>query len=354
MKGLYHIASVGQTPVKLHWLTLALPLGALAFTYSNDFTTKGIIWVQLFIIAALVSVFLHELGHVLTANKFHVKAKDILILPIGGAARLEGIPRKSLQEGLIALAGPLINLLIAILLSPILWLYPSTEWIPWLNNYNWISFTASLCLFNFGVYAFNLLPAFPLDGGRFFRSLLSLKISRLNATRTIAYLAMAIGSILILLSFLGYNLFFAALGIYFIYSAINELRQIKIFTFLNKKSFKEVSLPVMAYHATTTVEELREALRRSGHQGAAIVDDCCPIGLIKKKQLDALNKDDIAGNLEMSSVMCFNGDVKINVLLKLFKEHPNCIAIEEIDHRPAGFICIHSLEKQFHKFLKGK
>jgi Zn-dependent protease len=139
----------------------------------------------LFIIALFGIVVLHELGHALTAQGFGISTKDITLLPIGGVARLEKMPEDPKQELLVAIAGPAVNLILAGLLTfgllvsgffnqPIsLGMVESNLWIRLL--------TANVTLF-----LFNLLPAFPMDGGRVLRSLLSLRMGAVKATKIAA------------------------------------------------------------------------------------------------------------------------------------------------------------------------
>jgi Zn-dependent protease/CBS domain-containing protein len=145
-------------------------------------------------IALILSVFacvlLHELGHALTAKRFGVKTKDIILLPIGGVARLERIPREPGQEFLIAIAGPLVNVVIAGAITACLHLLgqpisidfeevmrPQTGWQPYLQR---------LLFFNVSMVLFNMIPAFPMDGGRILRSLLAFVLDYSKATRIAA------------------------------------------------------------------------------------------------------------------------------------------------------------------------
>lgn len=134
-------------------------------------------------------VLLHELGHSLTARRFGVRVPRILLLPIGGMAEFDRIPRKPIEELAITLAGPAVNFVI----FGLLWLtvgLPAEGW-PLYAEYpdSWSGLAQLLLTGNFLMGMFNLLPVFPMDGGRIFRALLAWKLPYLRAT----YWAVMIG-----------------------------------------------------------------------------------------------------------------------------------------------------------------
>ncbi len=138
-----------------------------------------------FILCAFTCVALHEYGHALMARKFGVKTHDITLLPIGGVARLERIPERPFHEFLVAIAGPAVNAVIAVVLYGIcllLRINPSYESDLLIKA----DFMVTLMWWNVGMIAFNMLPAFPMDGGRVLRALLAMKFEYAKATRAAA------------------------------------------------------------------------------------------------------------------------------------------------------------------------
>jgi len=136
----------------------------------------------IFVLTIFTCVILHEFGHALTAKKYGIKTLDIILLPIGGVARLERMPEDPKQELWVTLAGPAVNVLIAFIIFLILFLTGSP--IPLVNtDFFTDSFLANLMALNIILVVFNMLPAFPMDGGRVLRALLALRMEYAKSTK---------------------------------------------------------------------------------------------------------------------------------------------------------------------------
>jgi Zn-dependent protease/predicted transcriptional regulator len=194
----WNVGSIAGVPVRIH-ITLLLLLVWIALAYSlrgvgPSATLAGVALVA----SVFVIVLLHELTHALMARRFGVRTRDILLLPIGGIASLERIPERPSQELAISLIGPMFNLALAALIWGGLALGGGDVDLG-LGAPMSLGATIAVQLFwiNVVLGAFNLLPAFPLDGGRVFRALLSMWVRRETATRVAAgmgkALALALG-----------------------------------------------------------------------------------------------------------------------------------------------------------------
>lgn len=351
MSGLWQVGRIAGTPIKVHWSAALLPVLAVAYAVYYDIGEDGVLWLQLFVLATLLSVLLHELGHAVAARYFGVPVHDIVLLAVGGAARLRRLPDSPRDEALVAFAGPLVNALLALAMLPALFLWPQEDWLPWLSNYTTRSFLATLGLFNAAVFAFNLIPVFPLDGGRLVRATLATGMTRLRATKAVSGITrvLALGA----LAYAVYEGSFLVGGfaIYAFLAAGREVRGARVRSFLDQRTVGEVALPVRVFDPETPLRDVRQQLIRNGQRGAVIADECSPIGFVTLEMLDAADDPDAperhVGDLELLTVLCHDSDTPLRALTQQFSQHPASIAIEEIDHRPAGWADLSILEEAF-------
>lgn len=174
---------------------------------------------MLLLSAVFGCVLLHEFGHALTARRFGIATRDITLYPIGGIARLERMPRKPGPELVIALAGPAVNVAIAAALAAVLAITGSLSAA---SIVPFGSFWTSLMVINVGLAVFNLIPAFPMDGGRVLRALLSGWLGRPRATAVAAYVGQALAVAFGAWSILGNGSWINALLALFVYLAAGQ------------------------------------------------------------------------------------------------------------------------------------
>lgn len=215
MKNAIKIGSVSDIEIRLHWTFLLLVAGIFAFyLFQGNSVAAALVGVAL-VLAVFGCVVLHELGHALTARRFDVPTRDITLYPIGGVARLQRIPEEPMREFWIAIAGPAVNVAIAFVLLPIIVvtgasLSPEAFYAPSEH------FLATLLWLNVILVGFNLLPAFPMDGGRVLRSLLALRMDYARATQIAANVGQGMAILFGIVGLIGFNpiLLFIALFVY--------------------------------------------------------------------------------------------------------------------------------------------
>ena len=198
MKWSWKIATISKIDVYIH-ATFLLIIGWVGFTYWQQTQTwPGTLEGIFFTLVLFGCVVLHEFGHALSARRYGIKTRDITLYPIGGVARLERMPDKPIEEFLVALAGPAVNVVIAAALFS--WLLITNTFTPLASlSLTTGPFIERLMMVNISLVLFNLIPAFPLDGGRVLRALLAMRMEYIQATRIAAFIGQGLALLLGLL-----------------------------------------------------------------------------------------------------------------------------------------------------------
>src|SRR5262245_13903827 len=208
-----NLGNIAGTVIRVH-ITFLLFLGWIfAASWASGGSASA--WQSLvFMILLFACVVAHEFGHIFTARRFGVSTPDVVLLPIGGVARLERIPEEPWQEFLIAIAGPLVNVVIAVVLILL-----AGAQVNAVNLYAVENPAASmidrLAAVNLFLAVFNMIPAFPMDGGRVLRAVLAARMGYVRATEIAAFVGQGVA---FALGFIGllYNplLIFIAIFVY--------------------------------------------------------------------------------------------------------------------------------------------
>jgi Zn-dependent protease len=185
MKWQWKLGKFAGIDVYIH-ATFLLLIGWVGFSHWVEHQNWGEVFKGIgFILSLFLCVILHEYGHALTARKYGIKTRDITIYPIGGVARLERMPDKPIQELWVALMGPAVNVVIAAGLFAYLFLTSGLVPLTDLTVASG-SFIERVMVVNISLVLFNLIPAFPMDGGRVLRALLAMRMEYVKATQIAA------------------------------------------------------------------------------------------------------------------------------------------------------------------------
>jgi Zn-dependent protease/CBS domain-containing protein len=274
-----NIGTIAGTVVRIH-LTFLL---FLAWIFVASYASGGAAtaWYSVtFIVLIFLCVLLHEFGHIFTARAFGVPTPYVTLLPIGGVAQLERIPEEPGQEFLIAIAGPLVNVVITIALVLLAGAHLQSSAVTAIDNTQ-IAMIDRLAAVNLFIALFNMIPAFPMDGGRILRALLASRLGYVRATEIAAsvgqFVAFALGFIGLMYSPI---LIFIAIFVYLAASA--EAHMVAL---------RAVSRGVPVSHAMMThfetlspqahLDEAVQTLLQTGQGEFPVVDGAGkPVGLL--------------------------------------------------------------------------
>lgn len=322
MRRSFRLAKIFGIPVQVHWSFALLFLFVIYVGKSRDASWANIAVFGLFVVALFVCVLLHEFGHALSARYYGVQTRDITILPIGGVARLDNLPEKPFQEFVVALAGPAVNVVIYTLLAIFLYFVYSVQFSfgeLLTDDSNELivdpvlGFLVTLMQANLMLVVFNMIPAFPMDGGRVLRALLSMPFGRLQATKVAAFLGQIIavgfliyGLLPAIVHFLpetvtfevwrekvtwGFQPVLTLISGFVFYSARAEYKQVRLEETLNR--FKTSELIRTEYTRLQTSDPINTAIQAltKGHETSFLVFDDAQIlrGVLQEDDiLDAM------------------------------------------------------------------
>lgn len=305
MKWSWTLGRIAGIELRVH-ATFIILLAWMALLYWRDSgTAVGAAMGVIFTIAVFASVVLHELGHALTARGFGVGTRDITLLPIGGVARLESIPEKPTQELAVALAGPAVTLGIAVLLYVALRLAGVAATPPATGALTGSGFVAELLWVNATLLVFNLLPAFPMDGGRVLRALLALRMNYLRATEIASRAGRAFALLFGILGLI-FNPFLVLIALFVWLGAAAESTEQEMHTSLAGVNVQRVmSRGVHTLSAHDTLDTALQQVLSSFQHDFPVMDDGHVVGVLTHQALlsglAARGRDsDVAASMDRS------------------------------------------------------
>jgi len=305
MKGSLKVFTFADIPVFIHWTFWLLGIFLAYYGWSAELdSSEFLVFIFLFL-ALFGCVVFHEYGHALMARYFGVKTRDIILLPLGGMARLERLPHKPMQEFLVAAAGPVVNLLLALIFGIILFFDNESDFLVRIFTRRgalilvWDKVITILFLLNISLVVMNLLPAFPLDGGRMFRALLAIKLERLRATRIASWVGQAFATVLVGYGLYAKDLMSILVGFFIFTMAKRELQSIRTETILSthpiRKAVKNIPPPdfkevVSSIAGDLTIWEGLEKLRSTSQDYLLVKDGDDYLGILDYESINQFLK----------------------------------------------------------------
>ncbi len=302
MKSSIVIGRFAGIPLKIHWSFALIFFYIFYIAVDSELDLAGIGFITLLILSVFFCVILHEYGHALMAKRYDVRTSDILVTPIGGIARLERMPEKPLQEVWIAIAGPAVNVVIALVLGVALFFFdiPQNIELEYLSVMPFremvLLFGLTLLLMNLILVGFNMIPAFPMDGGRVLRALLSLKFSRVRATQVASYLGQLISVVFVVIGIWKKNYSLTFIGFFIFAAARSEYSALLLEQKLNRLTARDIMNK--GFRSFSFREPMKAVIESYNTQNAkyfvVVDDDNRYIGMLSERQISlARDKKDI-------------------------------------------------------------
>ncbi len=319
MRGSLKLFSMFGIPVHLHWSFGFILLYAFYLGHAQGAGLLGTVWILGLFIALFGCVLLHEFGHSLTARRYGVNTQDIILTPIGGIARLERMPENPRQEFWVAIAGPAVNVGIAILIFALgKVLYSNELWeifkavaqdqfrpaskeeseilageagVP-LTGF--LFFLPVLLTTNIALVVFNLIPAFPMDGGRVLRALLAMQLGRAKATKIAALVGQGIAVLFVVLGLWQGHLTLALIGFFVFTTARSENSMVQTDSMLANFQVRHILRPTFTHLGVTDWMQTPIEIIHQGHERIVLVFD------MQDKLVGKLEEDTIVDALKKS------------------------------------------------------
>jgi Zn-dependent protease/predicted transcriptional regulator len=325
MKGSFKLGNIAGIGVFIHWTFSILIAYIIYSNYSAGHEAERIGWMVLFVCSIFGTVFLHELGHALAAKRYGISTKDITILPIGGLARLEKIPVKPAEELVVALAGPAVNIALAGITALFITM-PSTNelTIQLTNGVNASNFFLNFFIVNIWLAVFNLIPAFPMDGGRVLRALLAMKMERHIATNVAAKIGQALALGFIFLGFFG-NPFLIFIGLFIILGAQGEAHMTKAEFMMKGILVRDILMKnYETIEESNTIETAVNKLLNGQCKNFVVMANQLPIATLGRDEIiKALSE---SGKQTLLLSVADKNPIRLNVNQSLEEVYPTMIA----------------------------
>jgi Zn-dependent protease/CBS domain-containing protein len=289
MKYSFKIGSIWGIPIELHITFVLLLAGVLVLSYPQFYLFILVLFLFIFVV-------IHELAHSVVARHYNIKVRKIVLYPIGGVSEIEEIFDNPQIEWKVAAAGPLTSLALgAILFALDRFLLIGAPRTPIGTSISTAgSVVLDLALLNLLLGIFNLVPAFPMDGGRVFRALLAEHMNFSDATKWASFLGRILGIVMVIFGFVFPNYFLLILvGIFVYIGATEEAESTIVSTTLAKVRVKDVmSTETATVSPDTTLEEAIETMFKARYHDALVEQGNEFIGIVTWDEIIKIKKED--------------------------------------------------------------
>lgn len=342
------IARIAGSEIRIHltFLLLLLWIGASAYFAGG---TGAAVDSVLFIVAVFACVLLHELGHALAALRYGITTPDITLLPIGGLARLSRMPEKPFEEVVIALAGPAVNVVIALVIVSFLGVSFDPSALEAIDSPE-PGFFTRLAAVNVFLVLFNLIPAFPMDGGRVLRAVLAHFLGRRRATSIAAVIGQGVAFLLGFLGLMSGNAILVFIAIFVYLAAGAEAGQSNLLELARRLRIADAMISSFeTLRADQTLDDAGRALVRTTQGEFPVVDEAGRVaGVLTRDALvegiKATGAETLIAEAMRTEVPVAQPAQRLDLAIRLMQEQQApIVAVTGADGRLEGYISLENV-----------
>ena len=342
------IARVAGSEIRIH-LTFLILLAWIGISAYAAGGTAAAVDSVLFIIAVFACVVLHELGHAVAALRYGITTPDITLLPIGGLARLSRMPEKPGEEIVIALAGPAVNVVIALVIVLFMGVSFDPAALTAIDSTE-PGFFTRLAAVNIFLVVFNLIPAFPMDGGRVLRAILAHFMGRRRATSIAAMIGQGVAFLFGFLGLISGNAILVFIAIFVYLAASAEAGQSNLIEMARRLRVTDAMITAFeALRADETLSAAGDALVRTTQREFPIVDEAGRIAgvLTRDALVKGLRETGAAaeiGTAMARDVPAVSATQRLDIAIKLMQEQgAPIVAVSAADGKLAGYVSLENI-----------
>ena len=337
------LGRVAGSDIRIH-LTFLLLLAWIGIVHWQQGGAAAALDGIVFVIAVFACVTLHELGHALAARRYGIRTPDITLLPIGGVARLERMPEDPGQEIVIAVAGPLVNVVIAAVLIVYLGSIPDFDPVTTLQDPAY-GFVARVAAVNVLLVLFNLIPAFPMDGGRVFRAVLSYVMPRVRATQIAARVGQGAAFVFAFIGLVGGNPILVLIAVFIYLAAAAEAEGTGMLEMARRLRGSDAMVSAFeTLGVNATLDDAADALLRTTQHEFPVVDGSGKLrGMLTRDVLFAALREQgpaaPARDVMTTGIPEFPASARLDKVLEAMQQGGQpAVALTGPDGRFAGYV----------------